>query len=587
MTASIAKQNNPYIIGVPIHEPKDFFGREDLFKFIEDNLKQNAKVILLHGQRRIGKSSVLCQVHNFVELEEFCFVVLSLEGKSAKSLSEVLHKMAVEIKEYLEDELELEVQHILPPSRKDLEQDRKLFYDNFFNQIFEVIGGKNLVVLLDEFDVLEDNSQDTATTHLFPYLKSLIDKQEKLFLIPVVGRRLDDMPNLLGLFHQAPNQRIGLLEERNAKRLITEPAKGILEYQPDAIKAILELSAGHPYFTQVICFAVFSKARDEEKPLVTREDVESVVDKAIENAEAGLAWFYDGLPIPERVIFSAVAEAQQIAAGRGTFIERDSLKLLQEYGVVLTDSLKQAEERLVEWGFLDNLGKQPELLRTRKPTYTITIELVRRWLIKQHPLHREIWQLEKLDLQPHSLYEQPLKFRDSIDKAIALRPRLLTGFSQTPNVPKASKFSRNYTFLAKRYKEQRLIEQNKKAVGQLVPYNINIETGKDIQINIANTINQLPESNSQEQEIKELLSQLQDAISNETSLEDEDKSDVSEEVKNLQKATQNIDEGKKKTAKKAIRILKGIFISLPTATKVVQNLDKLLEAISKLPGLGG
>ena len=104
---------------------------------------------------------------------------------------------------------------------------------------------------------------------------------------------------------------------------------------------------------------------------------------------------------------------------------------------------------------------------------------------------------------------------------------------------------------------------------------------------LTTTINQLPESNSQEQETKELLSQLQDLIANETSLEEEDKSDALEEVKNLAEATQNPHEGKKKTAKKAIRILKGIFTGLPTATKVVQNLDKLLEAVSQLPGLGG
>ena len=72
-------------------------------------------------------------------------------------------------------------------------------------------------------------------------------------------------------------------------------------------------------------------------------------------------------------------------------------------------------------------------------------------------------------------------------------------------------------------------------------------------------INQLPESNSQEQEIKQLLSQLQEVIANETSLEEEDKSDALGEVKNLAEATQNPDEGKKKTAKKAIRILKGII----------------------------
>ncbi|NES70141.1 MAG: ATP-binding protein, partial [Okeania sp. SIO2D1] len=292
MTASITGQDNPYIIGVPIGKPESFFGREDLFRFIQDNLKQNAKVILLHGQRRIGKSSVLLQVHNFVQLEQFLFVFVSLEGKSRKSVSGVLYEIASEILEYLEDEFELEVDGVRIPSKKDLQKEQELFSDVFLRQVFEVIGDKNLVLLLDEFDVLGEHSQDTASTHLFPYLKSLVDEQEQLFIIPVVGRRLDDMPNLLGLFHEAPNLRIGLLQKQNAERLITKPAQGVLEYEPGAIKGILELSAGHPYFTQVICFALFSKAREEGRSLITREDVENVVDKAIENGEAGLAWFY-------------------------------------------------------------------------------------------------------------------------------------------------------------------------------------------------------------------------------------------------------------------------------------------------------
>ncbi|NEN89829.1 MAG: AAA family ATPase [Okeania sp. SIO3H1] len=391
MTASITGQDNPYIIGVPIHKPESFFGREDLFLFIKDNLKQNAKVILLHGQRRIGKSSVLLQVHNFVQLERFLFVFLSLEGKSRKSVSDVLYEIASEILEYLEDEFELEVDGVRIPSKKDLQKEQELFSEVFLRQVFEVIDGKNLVLLLDEFDVLGEHSEDTASTHLFPYLKSLVDEQEQLFIIPVVGRRLDDMPNLLGLFHEAPNLRIGLLSERNAERLITEPAQGVLEYQPDAIQGIIELSAGHPYFTQIICFALFSKAREEGRSLVTREDVESIVDKALENAEAGLAWFYDGLPIPERVVFSAVAQAQQMATGKAEFFVEDPLTVLRKYGVIQTKSLIQAGERLTKWGFVDLL----EVLEPPKKVsaYKVKIELVRRWLLKRHPLKQEIREL--------------------------------------------------------------------------------------------------------------------------------------------------------------------------------------------------
>lgn len=68
-------RENPYIIGRPIYGRDRFYGREELFDFIRDVLSEHAKVILLHGQRRIGKSSVLRQIPIRVPLEsEFFFV---------------------------------------------------------------------------------------------------------------------------------------------------------------------------------------------------------------------------------------------------------------------------------------------------------------------------------------------------------------------------------------------------------------------------------------------------------------------------------------------------------------------------------
>lgn len=411
MTAATALPDNPYVIGRPIYEPEHFFGREDLFQFIQDNLLQDAKVILLHGQRRIGKSSVLFQIPNFVKLEQFVFVPLSLEGKSQKPLSDVLHELAVDIKEHLTDNLNLPEDNVISPSKIDLKANLQVFDRNFLPQVYKALGGKNLVLLLDEFDVLDDHSKDAAVEHFFPYLQSILYQQKKLFIIPVVGRRLEDMTTLVrGLFRGAPKQEIGLLEEQNAKRLIIEPAKGVLEFNPDVIQAILELSAGHPYLTQVLCFALFSQARDEQRWQVIRADVESIVDKAIEIAEAGLVWFRDGLPIPERVVFSAVAEAQRIDASRGKLVTGEPLTLLKEYGVVQTDQLSQAGQQLVEWGFLD-FAEDSGLPLVKVPKYRVKVELVRRWLVKRYPLRREIWELENLNSEAHYLYETAVNLR--------------------------------------------------------------------------------------------------------------------------------------------------------------------------------
>ena len=216
--------------------------------------------------------------------------------------------------------------------------------------------------------------------------------EEKLFLIPVIGRRLEDLSHLLGLFKDALYQEIGLLDEASARRLITQPAAGILDYTEDAIAAILELSAGHPYFTQVICFVIFIQAQVEDNFKVTREDVENIVDRAIESAEAGLVWFRDGLPIPERVILLAVAEAEARAKDKGDTLFYEPSQLLEEYGVVLTEQLVRAKDKLVEWSIIDIENK-------------VKVELVLRWLVKSYSLLREIWQLEKVDSIANYLYE--------------------------------------------------------------------------------------------------------------------------------------------------------------------------------------
>ncbi|NEO74680.1 tetratricopeptide repeat protein, partial [Moorena sp. SIO3H5] len=174
-----------------------------------------------------------------------------------------------------------------------------------------------------------------------------------------------------------------------AQRLIAKPSESILTYEQEAIQEILKLSAGHPYFTQVICFTLFLKAMEEsnQNATVTRTDVVNIVERIFhdDNAQAGLVWFWDGLPIPEKVVFSAVAEAQKRANTQANNLPEEPLALLMEYGVIPTDDLIKAAERLSEKGFLDNTERR------------IKVELVRLWLVRYHQLDREISELEKLE----------------------------------------------------------------------------------------------------------------------------------------------------------------------------------------------
>ena len=189
---------------------------------------------------------------------------------------------------------------------------------------------------------------------------------------------------MLELFKSAPHYEIGLLDKDSAMLLITKPAQGLLEYEEEAIDAILKHSAGHPYFTQALCFALFQQAREQDNWKVTATEVGNVLEESIELTQGGLAWFWDGLPIPEQVVFSAVADAQQRGsngAGSVKFLQ-NPLTLLKEYGIEQVEKLSPALDRLLENGFLNDAG-------------TVKVELVCRWLVKAHPLRQAVDFLQK------------------------------------------------------------------------------------------------------------------------------------------------------------------------------------------------
>ena len=415
-------QRNPYIVGSAISDSHCFFGREKVFQFVEDNLNKGEKAILLHGQRRIGKSSVLLQITNFIASDKFVFIPFDLQNKGQLPLSNVLHLLA----EVIVNNLKLDLDDGKLPREADLATDPSWFSQNFLPEIYGLLGEKNLVLMLDEFDTLNSDDPISSVQTFFPYLQSLLSQHEKLFIIPVIGRKPEDLPKLLSLFRRAPTQKIGLLSRSDMEKLIIEPAKESLVYDPDSIEAIFQLSKGHPYFTQLLCYAVFVQARTEGNKQVTAEDVERVVDEAIEIGEGGLAWSRDGLQIPERVIFSAVAEAQKRADLKGDRVLEKPLTILKEYGVVLTESLIQAEKQLVDWDFVDYTEDSENDRR-----YEVKVELVRRWLVKQHPLKREIWQLEQLEPAAQSIYQSAIDlqgyklFKNAIalyEEALSINP---------------------------------------------------------------------------------------------------------------------------------------------------------------------
>jgi uncharacterized protein YjbI with pentapeptide repeats len=105
--------------------------------------------------------------------------------------------------------------------------------------------------------------------------------------------------------------------------------------------------------------------------------------------------------------------------------------------------------------------------------------------------------------------------------------------------------------------------------------------------NVTNTINQLPDASEPEQpNLKELLTQLQQAIENDSDLSDLDKADLLEQVQALAEAKQTEEPAKKEgLARKARKMFEATLSSLPQTASIVESCSNLLPMVLKALGL--
>ena len=106
----------------------------------------------------------------------------------------------------------------------------------------------------------------------------------------------------------------------------------------------------------------------------------------------------------------------------------------------------------------------------------------------------------------------------------------------------------------------------------------------DISGTVANIINQLPNfaNEPNKQELKELLNQLKTAVLA-AELEEEEKAESLEQIQKIASSLNNSQDGTvKKTAKTAMKLLRGTAAALPKGAAMLTICDRLPELIEKI-----
>ena len=306
---------SPYIVGSPVDRREMFFGRDDVMQQIERQLgdSDHANVILLEGNRRTGKTSILSQIGKTDNLSGWIPVYCSLQDGESVATEDFFRLLARRTGWTLYD---AGVETWFPglPAR-DPGKPFKLGFRTALTQAFaggnafetfhlylsaavEAANPRRVLFMLDEFDKLQESIDAGITSPQVPEnIRHLLQHQPGVCAIITGSRRLKRLREeywsaLFGLGY-----RIGVsaLTDADARRLVSEPVAGRLEYLPRARDRVVELCAGHPFLIQSLCSRVFDQMAERNDRTVTLDAVDQAATEMVrDNEHFQTLWDYAG-----------------------------------------------------------------------------------------------------------------------------------------------------------------------------------------------------------------------------------------------------------------------------------------------------
>lgn len=372
---------NPYIAGPPIRVQEMFFGRQATLKWVEEQLvgKHGHNVLILYGERRTGKTSVLYHIEGLPRFGggRYVFALLDLQ-QMAYWLDTTAH-FYYGLAHRLRDKLAEKGITLAPPSLTDFETMPGLRFDEFIRDAVAALQGRTLVIMLDEFDLLLDRfRRGLIDLSVADHIRALIQHQNQLAFIFTGAhsvRAMVEDPKTI-LFNTAFRRQIGFLAESDARQLICLPVEGLVEYDDLAVDRILDVTHGHPYFIQYICHTLFEAIKAENRHAIDLTDVIDALPHVIQDAMGNIANGYAQLSAEHRVILAALARV--VGQGRRYVGIEEVVQKLEEYNInILRRERDQLIEDLKRRDFIE--GDPPASIER----IGFTMDLVKMWLSQQ------------------------------------------------------------------------------------------------------------------------------------------------------------------------------------------------------------
>lgn len=274
----------------PVSRRDLFAGRVEQLETLIDVVFERGQHAIVYGERGVGKTS-LGTVLALVFAEERTKLPLRVNCDATDSFSSLWQKVVEEL-EVAVDSWDNDV----PTVRTAIERAKSktdLGPNDVTRFLKQLAPEVELIVLIDEFDTLVD---EHAPRTFADTIKMLSDQLVPATLVILgVADTLDELMAEHGSIHRAlvhvhmPRMSLQELHEivKRGLDLLT------MDIEDEALSLISYLSQGFPHFTHLLAQAAARSAIDQQRPVVTLEDVHKAMKKVSGRIEAWIEDAYD------------------------------------------------------------------------------------------------------------------------------------------------------------------------------------------------------------------------------------------------------------------------------------------------------
>ena len=329
----IAIKDNPYVAGDPVRDEPAFFGRsEELEEIIQAVTKPAKQDILIIGERRMGKTSLIYQVQNRLGPPYIpVYVALNQAGITTIDFLETIrHKVIHALVEASLLDKNWEDHHF---SYLDLSEN----LSDVIKEARLVMPDLRIVLLLDEADSLlnvkvpghELDPSAPLDEQLQNRIRGALQSREIGANVRAVVAGTHDLWTYVS-GHSSPffnHFRPVLLEPlsiEDTQLLILTPAAMLgYAFSKQAVDIINNLSGGQPYYCQAICFHAFASAQKAARKQIDIQDVEYAEQEVLKELLSPYsAGYWQRMNRFEQKFISALANKTSLPAHNRSDIKR-------------------------------------------------------------------------------------------------------------------------------------------------------------------------------------------------------------------------------------------------------------------------